>query len=375
MTPKKGYALEEVVRTYLARQGFFALRSVRLRFEDEDVTDIDVWAYGRQAASLRTRTLVDVKDKRSPKAFERILWARGMQLALHCDRAIVATTDGSPKVVRFAQQQHVGLLSKQFLDRLQNKLGAPHRLTLEEFTEKIKSYPNQKQDGDWLKKLSDAKSAVVSLRGYPAFNKCMGVFRFFAERAMTRSLHKELAIRATYHAASLACVGLDAALEQVLYQDAKERYQAILAGVTYGDAGDARVQKSIDTVLAVLPQGMEKGRVVARQARLALDKMFENVRADLVAEFFSKEHNATSLFGAARELDECAHEVDPAAIQKLSVETRSVLGVLCDFVGVKRGPVLNGSSEDEATAKAQSAGEDVQSVGIGSEPEVQTKLL
>src|SRR3546814_16425303 len=93
MAARKGANLEELVRAYLARQGFFALRSVSLRFEDEEVTDIAVWSYGRQSASIRTRTLFDVKGKRSPKAFERILWARGMKHALGCDRPIVATND------------------------------------------------------------------------------------------------------------------------------------------------------------------------------------------------------------------------------------------------------------------------------------------
>jgi hypothetical protein len=109
---QKGAGLEELVRAYFDRQGFFALRGVSYQFEDEEVTDIDAWLYGRQSASVRTRTIVDVKDKRSPKAFERVLWARGMQLALGCDRAIVATTDRGAKIVRFAHQQKVALLTR-----------------------------------------------------------------------------------------------------------------------------------------------------------------------------------------------------------------------------------------------------------------------
>jgi hypothetical protein len=112
--PKTGAALEELVRAYFAREGFFVLRGVSYRFEYEEITDIDAWLYGWQSASLRTRMIVDVKDKRSPKAFERILWARGMQLALGCDRAVVATTDGSPKTLRFAHQQKIVLLTKGF---------------------------------------------------------------------------------------------------------------------------------------------------------------------------------------------------------------------------------------------------------------------
>src|SRR3546814_9916672 len=103
----------------------------------------------------------------------------------------------------------------------------------------------------------------------------MAGFRFVAERAQTRPQHKEQAVRAAYLAAALACIALDAALEHVLYEDGATRYKAIAAGVTYGDAGDAKVQKSIDTVLSVISEGMENGRVVARQAKDALDKLFE----------------------------------------------------------------------------------------------------
>jgi hypothetical protein len=360
MAVRKGADLEELVRAYFARQGFFALRSVSLRFEDEEVTDIDVWSYGRQSASIRTRTLVDVKDKRSPKAFERILWARGMQLALGCDRAIVATTDGTQKVMRFAQQQKVALLSKQFLDRLQNKLDLSDRLTLEQFHDNIRKYPDHKQDGDWIRQIADAKSAVISLQGYPAFNKSMAAFRFFADRAQTRPQHKEQALRCAYFAAALACIALDAALEQVLYEESSSRYRAIAAGVTYGDAGDARVQKSIETVLSVITEGMENGRVVARQAKDALDKLFENVRADIIAEHFTKEHNASTLFAVARDLEDRAHRADPAQIQTLSIEAKSVLGVFADFVQVKRASLFNhGQSHNPRTQSTPAEGKPV----------------
>lgn len=357
MAARKGADLEELVRMYFARQGFFALRSISLRFEDEEVTDIDVWSYGRQSASIRTRTLVDVKDKRSPKAFERILWARGMQLALGCDRAIVATTDSTQKVVRFAQQQKVALLSKQFLDRLQNKLDISERLTLERFHDNIRKYPDHKHDGDWIRQIADAKSAVISLQGYPAFNKSMAVFRFFADRAQTRPQHKEQALRCAYFAAALGCIALDAALEQVLYEESSSRYRAIAAGVTYGDAGDAKVQKSIETVLSVIAEGMENGRVVARQAKDALDKLFENVRADIIAEHFIKEHNASTLFAVARELEDRAHRTDATQIQTLSTEAKSVLGVFADFVQVKRAILFaNGSADKSSGPLATSDG-------------------
>jgi len=55
MALAKGAGLEELARSYFARQGFVAIRSVSIQFEEEEVTDIDVWLYGRQGGGARTR--------------------------------------------------------------------------------------------------------------------------------------------------------------------------------------------------------------------------------------------------------------------------------------------------------------------------------
>ena len=340
MNQRKGPRLEEVVRAYFALQGFFALRGVDLRFEGDMVTDIDVWLYGRPSASIRTRTIVDVKDKRSPKAFERILWTRGMQLALGCDRAVVATTYNNPKVKRFAREQGVALLHKEFLDRLRDRIDTSKRMSEEQFVELIVGYEEHKLDGDWLRTIADVRSAVVSVSGYPAFNKAMTAFRFFSERALTRSQHREQAIRSAYVSAAIACIALDSALEQSLYEGQKERYRAIADGVTYGDSRDLRTQKSIRAVLDVISSGLENGQVIARQVREEMDNLFSSVRADIVAEYFSREHNASTLFAVAKELDDGGYAPDINLLKGLSVEAKSVLGVFCDFAQVKRNSVL-----------------------------------
>ena len=341
MVPPKGAGLEELVRTYFARQGFLALRGVLIRFEDEDVTDVDVWLYGRQGAGTRTRAIVDVKDKRSPRAFERILWTRGMQLALGCDRAIVATTDSSPKVSRFAQQQKVVLLPASDLRRPKPDHETPDRLTMEEFIHIIQRYPNQKHDGDWIKRISDAKSAIVSLQPFPAFNKAMSSFRFFAERSASRLQHREQALRGAFLCAALACIALDTALERLFFGNEDTRYQSLESGIMYGDAGDGRVQSSIDTVLKVIAKGMRNGQVIARQANEALEDLLGRVRADMIAEFFSKDQNANMLFGVARELEMRAHIRERADIVALSLEAKSVIGLFADFIEVKRSSLLS----------------------------------
>lgn len=342
MALAKGAGLEELARAYFARQGFVAIRSVSIQFEEEEVTDVDVWLYGRQGGGVRTRALVDVKDKKSPKAFERIMWARGMQLALNCDRAVVATTDTNPKVTRFAQQQKVALLTAPYLRHWSGGDDVlKERLSLEELTSNIQSYTGHKQDGDWLKQIAAAKSAVVSLAPYPAFNKAIASFRFFAERAATRPQHREQALRGAFLSAALACMALDAALERLSFEDPKARYNLLYSGVTYGDAGDNRVQSSINTVLSVISRGVKNGRALARQTNDALEEMFAGVRAEIIAEFFAKEQNAAHLFSVARELEGRAHARSREGLIGLSIEAKSIIGVFADFVGAKRTALLS----------------------------------
>lgn len=342
MALAKGAGLEELARAYFSRQGFVAIRSVSIQFEDEEVTDVDVWLYGRQGGGARTRALVDVKDKKSPKAFERIMWARGMQLALNCDRAVVATTDTNAKVTRFAQHQKVALLTAAYLRHWSGGDDVlKERLSLEELTSSIQSYGGQKQDGDWLKQIASAKSAVVSLAPYPAFNRAIASFRFFAERAATRPQHREQALRGAFLSASLACMALDSALERLAFEEPAARYKLLHSGVTYGDAGDNRVQSSIDTVLSVISNGVKNGRVIARQTNDALEEMFAGVRAEIIAEFFAKEQNAQQLFPVARELEGRAHARWREGLVGLSVEAKSIIGVFADFVGAKRTALLS----------------------------------
>ncbi len=163
-----------------------------------------------------------------------------------------------------------------------------------------------------------------------------------------QDLSKEQALRGAYFTAALACIALDSALERVVYDDPQSPHRTIQDGVTYGDAGDARVQNSLKAVLDIIARSLENGRVISKQAEAAMDKRFQDLRADIIAEYFTKEHNARVLVDVAKELDACAHHVDPKKIQRLSREAKSVLGVYADFVRANRGALLNGNLSERA---------------------------
>ncbi len=356
--------LEEVVRGYFAKQGFFAIRSVPLRFEKEDVTDVDIWLYGRQSASVRIRAVVDVKNKKSPRALERILWTKGLQTLTGADRAVVVTTDSGPHIIRFGQEQKVTLLTKAFLSRVERRFPLEQRISWEDLLGSIKSYKAHKTDGDWVRRLEDAKSGLISVPGFRAFNRALSGFAFFAERIQSRPHYAEQALRSALLCAAVGCVALDMAMERVVFGEVAARYEAIVAGITYGDNGNRQVQRSIENVLALIEESMENGRVVARQAREHINQRFASVRADLVAEYFSREHNASQLVAIARELDAAAHRPGDPRTSEISAEARALLGIFADFVQVPRRLLIRtpettpAASSSSDSAPIQQAGTD-----------------
>ncbi|WP_146249885.1 MULTISPECIES: hypothetical protein [unclassified Pseudomonas] len=334
MSISKGPLLEELVRTYFSKQGFYAIRSVPFTFEGSDVTDIDVWLYSRQTASVRIKAIVDVKNKKSPKAYERILWVKGLQSVLKCDRAIIATTDENKGLAKFAYENNISVLSKGFLDRLDKKISADTRLSLEEFNLLIHQNSNHKHDGDWIKVLAETKSAIASLGSFPAFNKAMMAFHFFADRMEVRSQYSDQLQRCLLSVASLACIALDSALEKLTFQDAIFRFEGVRDGITYGD-GDGKFRQSLELAFRAISENVVNGKTLASQARENIGQELSKIRADLIAEYFAREHNAQALFGAAKEMDEKAFAKNCSEVE-LSVEARSILGVFADFVRVKR---------------------------------------
>lgn len=353
MPPKKGASLEEAARNYFNKQGYYALRSVPYKFDGEDVTDIDVWLYGRQAASGRVRVIVDAKDKKSPKALERVLWTRGLQASTKSDRAIVATTDTTTKVARFARANSVSVITKQYLDDFsKSPKGINNRLSLEEFYNHINLYKNHKSDGNWIAKIESAKESLVSKNPFHSFNTSIAALNFFIERIDTRPLYDDQAFRCALLCASIACVSLDAAIEKFSFETPNRRYQLISDGVVFGDDDGKSSRNRINAILDVIRSSIPNGGNLAYQINTSLEKEFSKIRSDVLAEYFTDESNSFSLFNAARELEELAHHPMTNTKVEMSLETTGILAVFLDHLGAKRSAGI-GRSFKEITSHPQ----------------------
>src|SRR5258706_14563878 len=176
-TGRKGPELEETLKEYFWQAGYFAVRGVPYRLDDEDVTDVDVWLYERPAALSRRRLIVDAKNKTKPKAAERLIWARGLQSALNVDGAIVASTDKRPSSHRLAKSIGVTLLDGDAINKLAStpkiKLGDQH--SSEGYDGLFKAVDAARRSADWLSALLDARSSLLTSFGIHSANMALRV--------------------------------------------------------------------------------------------------------------------------------------------------------------------------------------------------------
>ncbi len=52
---QKGYTLEEILRAYFLKAGFFVVRGVPYNIDQEGITDIDLWLYEKSTSTARRR--------------------------------------------------------------------------------------------------------------------------------------------------------------------------------------------------------------------------------------------------------------------------------------------------------------------------------
>lgn len=346
----KGPLLEESLRAYFLTAGYYVARGVPFVYEGFDVTDIDLWIYGRASSVSREITIVDIKNKKTPQAIERIFWTKGLQLAANADRAIVATTDKRPEVKDFGRNLDILVLDGNFLSRLENREShLQNRLSEEEFFHLISSNPLNKFDGDWRKKISISKSLLCRKLSFDTCNSWLAQARFFAEQAVTRKGEASNALRCMYLLCSYIAVSIDYQLREISFLEQTERAKALIEGFTYGSRGRIGFNKLIDLSTSLVDEFANEGRTMSNQIRAKVEKNISNVPAGILGDFFARRDVATSLFNVSRNLEELAMSRNFTTHATAPIETKSLIGCLLDFWGIDRTHLginyLSGSNE------------------------------
>ena len=336
----KGPAAEEALRNYFLSIGYFVTRGCKFGFQGFDVTDVDLWLYGRTSPLSRERANVDIKNKKTPQALERIFWAKGLQATLGFDACIVATTDTRPDVRDFGLQHQVKVLDGRFLGRL-TKSGRiqMERIAEEQFVAEIEQASMGRLGGDWKGRYEASKSRALDGLTFDGCNAWIEDVGFFLNEVASGTPNGSPAWRMLYVSMAYFLVAVDFILREHLTAEQEQRRTLLDNGFRYGSAGKPFTEK-VGRLAAALVGSVVSQPGIAETLERELNEQAAGIRAELLADFFSKAAVHSAMFDMARELEASAFSEKVEAPSLKSTTVQSVLGVFADFFGIDRKRVL-----------------------------------
>ncbi len=336
----KGPAAEEALRNYFLKLGYFVIRGCKFKFNRFDVTDIDLWLYGKCSLFSRERLNVDIKNKRTPQALERIFWAKGLQSVLSLDGCVVATNDIRPDVREFGLQHHVTVLDGRFMGRLtKSNRSQLQRISEEQLFDQINQSSLGKIGGDWKGRYEDSKSRVLISLTFDGCNAWLDDIGYFLQQLQTSPSNDSPAWRMFYASIAHFLISLDFILSEHVAVEREQKRVILDGGFRYGAAGKLFTEK-VGQLAAALAGSVVAQQGYADTVEHELSQQAARVKAEILAEFFSDSSIQIGLFDVARELENAAFKPLIVTPSSLSVSAQSLLGVLADFIGVDRKLIL-----------------------------------
>jgi hypothetical protein len=343
----KGGRAEECLAHYFRQLGSFVVRGVPVREGQDDVTDIDLWVYTRATPHARHVAIVDIKNKKRGKAFERAIWVKGLQIALGADEAMIASQGVKDTAQRFSDRMKVRVIPRSLFDAIIKRYAENEdRLSSEEVEVEVSRIVLGKVD--LKKRWGNLKAEIATGIDFRTLNIWLDEAADLLRHASERERNGGPITRSAYFCCSLVAVAADfLGREHSLSETATRRdffRQGLLFGRTDFDARAAYLQFAEQVVNEFLdPTGSS-----ASQIRSQFDKAVEKMPVQGLAEFFARPHAGSDLLRAAIALDEAAHaRVISPPHQLESVEAKMVIGLVGDYAGLRRRDVL-GSKTDIA---------------------------
>ncbi len=337
----KGAVLEEVLRNYFLKSGFYVVRGVPFRLAEDDATDVDLWLYERPTGSSRRVQICDIKYKQRPKAVERILWTAGLARALTVDGAYIATTDKRPALQRLARHLDLHLIDGNDIQRIQDSqsLNDVFRLSDEQLLEKIRVV----EASAMTRRLQDARSDILSALaegfGDKSSVRSLEAFSNLADLAVKSRPDSEqacLAVRLAYLAASVLCVSLDYVSVQSALKPLEERRTMVMNAIRMGALASEEGKNSLHLALALIAKYSPGGHAAAQAVERSLKSDLDKIPAEVIADQATRLIKSDQLFAVAKEFEAACYSPDFIGFDGLGVSAKSMLGALLDYSDVDR---------------------------------------
>ena len=171
----KGTNREIVTAAYFQSHGFLVRQGVKLAIAagTSEVTDIDVLALRYCVPLEEMRVVIDCKDRKKPKPFERILWTVGLSTFAQANRSVVVLPNAPWQAREFASQVKVEVLC---VPEMEKYLASVNDTTVSygqanlDFMEQLESNLQATQDRNKSLLKEDLRIRQMLVRGHPITN-------------------------------------------------------------------------------------------------------------------------------------------------------------------------------------------------------------
>ena len=338
---QKGIVLEELLRAFFLRAGFFVIRGVPISFEGDDLTDVDLWLYERPTGTTRRVQIVDIKCRQRPKAVERLLWTRGLVDALDVDGAYVATTDKRKSLRKIAKKLDLSIIDGTDLQRIRERQNIlfPERLTDEELIAMLREVDK----GRRKRELQEARKEIIgSLSdgfGVSSVVRSLESFSRLGRAAVSAHPGSEGAVaagRLAYLAAAIACQSLDYVSIAAAFRSADERRELLLNAVRYGASDRDEGMRNLRLAVGLIEKYAPSGPGAARAVETGLRSDLDAIPAEIVADQAVRLLKDGQLFAVGRELEAASYSRLCPTFDQLGLHAKSLTGAFLDYASVNR---------------------------------------
>lgn len=322
----KGDIMEEKLRIYFLSNGYYVVRGVKYQYKGFDITDIDLFLFSKISSLSRERVNVDIKNKRSPKAFERILWTKGLQQFLNFDKCVIATTDKKDILREYGNKHNVLILDGNFLNKLTYKI--EERYTEEEFLKILSSFVSFKtfRNMDWSKIYEDSKSRLLDELDFSGFNSNLIVLRYFINKCFDIQ-KKETAIRCCYILLSHSLIMLDYLIKDIAFLEITLRQEILSDGFNFGNLGRDGVNRTIEMAVKIAN---------SKTSASIIKKSIDTSESKILTEYFSKGEVTKNLFKWAIELEKLAFSKSFIKPNDLETSIKATFSIFLDHYKINR---------------------------------------
>lgn len=330
----KGQQLEEVLRAYFLRAGFFVVRNVPFVFDGEDVTALDLWLYERPTGTTRRVQIVDIKGRTKPKAMERLFWTSGLVRVLGVDGAYVATTDKRPSIRDLAKKLELIVIDGTDIQRIKSSdaVEYPERLTDGDLSSILAQVDKSRQNKDFQSARMEILRSLSEGFGRASLARSLASFTRLAKSCVSAHPGSDAALasgRLAYLAAAIACQSIDYISIEAPFRSADERRELLLNAERYGaldrSGGQQQLRLAVDLIRTYAPGA------AATKVESGMKSDLDAIPAEIIADQAVRMLKNGLLFAAGRDLEAAAYNRSCLTFDQLSSGAKSLLGAFLDF--------------------------------------------